>query len=1026
MINLTPISKRIQNRLFEKMKVLGRESGESIMAPRQVFERGLSPLDLNKLSTRSTFMRMTSGLAEPVMLVGGEPIEGVTESLNIFKNMAAGYDEIYGPRQYISYDPEDNFEMVGENKFKRPMPGLKSADISFKGGIRALREATVSWTCWSFDDINRLMPHFLSHGHEVLLEWAWVYDETSLRNLPTLVDRNGFKRSAYRGYSEIVDENLGDFDFMIGIIKNFEFTSRDDGGFDCQTIITSVGASVVDATTPNRNIIDKVTTYNIRKSESIHEQLLKLKRGLGSPEELVEFDVGVTLKTFIGEIDTYLMSHYIGGQTAKVVTKDQEIDFGALVREGNDTSKKKEESGVPSVDYMIKDNAYIVSEFADSWVQWGWFEDNILSKFLSLVSDSRKNPLVTEFRSIERVTETKIGLGEAFNKTFYESVKIRNHSKLETVNINSYILPGQFKIFQPEPEEVEDEVVKTEEIDNNAVIGSSTSGTLKPPKNAGDPDPIKDLHEMIKSKFDAFSTENANVEEYKGTFTQNTKLFKDYPDMKGKPFAERKEFWENTAVTKQTPTAGKYGYLRNMLINTKVLKEAFGTTVESISVREALENMFSILNREIYIWDFNIVQDQVVTNRSKIIDEQVTALDFKLKTKISDGTKRTKSTKSVYFNGDVVNQGVFFFPVWNNESITKRQNITAKVPNAMALSIMYGANYDDVRTLGKVPSEATSIETAALAGMFKFYTDENPNVNMKNIEIALKKDGFERIGASGNIGPLSKSGGSVNLKQWMMDNKSLLESHYDEKVQSINAQITKQSKGDLQHEDFSGYLGTKGDQSIPFPLPSELYKSDPAAFHLLVSEDDKGVQRNIATEYRDLYSSKYHANGRMKQAIINTVANYISATGKFANNKKPLLIPLELELEIDGIGGIIPGNSFHSTYLPKRYQEESVFQVFDINHRVDNSGWTVTLNGKMRSTVEKLTKSPKKFTMEEAWDAITVKQAQLNEKKVKEVNDQVKEQEAPATGMDAVGKARTIEGSVEQKSILDIIGSWFD
>ena len=93
----------------------------------------------------------------------------------------------------------------------------------------------------------------------------------------------------------------------------------------------------------------------------------------------------------------------------------------------------------------------------------------ILSKFLSLVSDSRKNPLVTEFRSIERVTETKIGLGEAFNKTFYESVKIRNHPKLETVNINSYILPGQFKIFQPEPEEVEEEIVKDEDIDNKAV-----------------------------------------------------------------------------------------------------------------------------------------------------------------------------------------------------------------------------------------------------------------------------------------------------------------------------------------------------------------------------------------------------------------------------------------------------------------------------------------------------------------------------------------------------------------------------
>ena len=55
------------------------------------------------------------------------------------------------------------------NPFKRPMPGIKSANINFKGGARALREATVSWTCWSFDEIERLMPHFLSVGKTVLL-----------------------------------------------------------------------------------------------------------------------------------------------------------------------------------------------------------------------------------------------------------------------------------------------------------------------------------------------------------------------------------------------------------------------------------------------------------------------------------------------------------------------------------------------------------------------------------------------------------------------------------------------------------------------------------------------------------------------------------------------------------------------------------------------------------------------------------------------------------------------------------------
>ena len=65
----------------------------------------------------------------------------------------------------------------------------------------------------------------------------------------------------------------------------------------------------------------------------------------------------------------------------------------------------------------------------------------------------------------------------------------------------------------------------------------------------------------------------------------------------------------------------------------------------------------------------------------------------------------------------------------------------------------------------------------------------------------------------------------------------------------------------------------------------------------------------------------------------------------------PLLIPLELELDIDGIGGIYPGNSYHSTYVPSRYQKNTVFQCFDVNHRLDSSGWTVTLAGKMRATL---------------------------------------------------------------------------
>ena len=59
----------------------------------------------------------------------------------------------------------------------------------------------------------------------------------------------------------------------------------------------------------------------------------------------------------------------------------------------------------------------------------------------------------------------------------------------------------------------------------------------------------------------------------------------------------------------------------------------------------------------------------------------------------------------------------------------------------------------------------------------------------------------------------------------------------------------------------------------------------------------------------------------------------------------------DLSLEIDGIGGIVPGNSFHSSYLPQKYKEACVFQATNVEHAVDSTGWTSNINGVMRSTL---------------------------------------------------------------------------
>ena len=73
------------------------------------------------------------------------------------------------------------------------------------------------------------------------------------------------------------------------------------------------------------------------------------------------------------------------------------------------------------------------------------------------------------------------------------------------------------------------------------------------------------------------------------------------------------------------------------------------------------------------------------------------------------------------------------------------------------------------------------------------------------------------------------------------------------------------------------------------------------------------------------------------------------------------LVPIELEIEIDGTGGIFPGNSFHSSYLPQSYMERMCFQVIGASHRIDSTGWTTTLKGQMRVSGREKVEPPERI-----------------------------------------------------------------
>ena len=95
-----------------------------------------------------------------------------------------------------------------------------------------------------------------------------------------------------------------------------------------------------------------------------------------------------------------------------------------------------------------------------------------------------------------------------------------------------------------------------------------------------------------------------------------------------------------------------------------------------------------------------------------------------------------------------------------------------------------------------------------------------------------------------------------------------------------------------------------------------------------------------------------------KRVMNNIIGGSIDADKQNIDEKKKQIIsesqkstdlfPISLELELDGIGGIYPGNVFHVSYLPDRYKNFCVFQVMSVTQSISAGTWTTNISGQIR------------------------------------------------------------------------------
>jgi hypothetical protein len=222
------------------------------LTARQNAIKNRTPTSIKYLNSRNAWIRMTSSvnitspdkpegtsdLAQSYILQGG-----ILKPNEELRSGVGGIDKVYS-----NTSPGKQSHLRG----LRPMPGITSIDIKSKSAYGSLREVIVNFQCWDIRQLEDLELLYMRPGYTVLVEWGWL-PYLKLNNDGNIIgtENNIIPYDIIRTtpskediWKDIFQKSLdsgGNYDASFGYIKNYSWSARPDGGYDCTTTIISIG-----------------------------------------------------------------------------------------------------------------------------------------------------------------------------------------------------------------------------------------------------------------------------------------------------------------------------------------------------------------------------------------------------------------------------------------------------------------------------------------------------------------------------------------------------------------------------------------------------------------------------------------------------------------------------------------------------------------------------------------------------------------------------------------------------------------
>jgi len=983
MVTLSPINLDIQDTMRQKMEMLKKMTGagSSYMIGTPLSKQEGEP-QKNYMMARTPFLRMTSftpkGVGnktdksdkEAVVLMGGH-LGGGTEEYPM-NRLKAGFSNnnvnigstITGNEEdpYINwsgmYLPPNN-SIVDDIPY-RPMAGVKDISIEYQGGgmrLGATRTGNINWTCWNWNELENFRPHFLHHGKTVLLEWGWSADGINFtKGSPFYdiftgntinIDENKIM-NLNQNLLEHVQDQKGHCDAMLGLIQDFSWTVNEDGGFDCTTKLISQGVTLFQKA-QKRNKTSTVAVLPLFANESasdygflpgVEDTEITFKINSSVADYAPYISIKEYMADFPSQIYKWLRSIKEGQNHLRV----HHMKVFEIRKHANDQFFGEFDDAAHQGITRTEDGQAVIGSDArrtKGFVTWGWFEDNVLSRFYASIAHPKPEgeTLIGEFRSILPVLDDN---GKLYKRTeddkkngryvdaevggqVYESTKFTNSGFLMTSDSERWLIPNPNDPFMASDFKLYD--IHTKE--------GAVHPTGKNVSNESDLQILKD------------------------NLLTNEELY------------------------------GEGARLRNVYFNAKYLSDKFkdsGDIIESVmSVWEDFSNEYG----GIYKFKVHVSDDG---KRAMVVEEGYT---YKAVSETLGSENRDTE--------------LFEFPTFRSDSIVKSQNISAKVPKRMQLAAMYGQVTRDGTKKTEGTEKVTNEYDDLIAKAWGRFVEDLPSNKDGLSEAQVKQKRYEDM-IHGNIDFVHRSNRYFG-HTYASENSSLVLGGINDKDAAVvpgegnsGIQIQDTILNEVQNQQLDEMyrlmkeaLNLKEGENMQDAAYDKeaaralrIHKRSLTVFEELNTLDitSRSAQWTVAGTGRtwDLFYDDHHKDaGYPKLKAWAKLHMQLLLRGHkdgVLNNLDPL-IPIDFEIEIDGIGGIHPGNSFHSSYLPSRYKEESLFQAVGVSHKIDSSGWFTTIKGQIRAISSNSYPSNPDKEAEKAKKQLLEDKAKENENKIK-------------------------------------------